>query len=177
MGRFIHIACGLLLLTSGVSFSQGVISTDVDPKDDSPGLYVKGLIKTKDDYLYNAKVTVQMDSMPYKEIATNHSGKFNVFLPLNHEYTIRFSNEGYVSKTISISTRVPAKRSEAYKFKFSLDLFETIPSLDVSLLEKPVAIVTFNNFMNKFDYDYNYTSLINDDIERLYAEYYKLKEK
>ena len=130
---------------------------------------------TSANYIRDASVTIYRDSTFYLSGKTNRSGKCKIKLPLNERYTIVFSKPGFVSKKISINTRIPVSKKGIYKFFYTVYLFEEIQGLDISILNLPVAIVTFNNFMNQFDYDYNYTVWINKDIEKLYDDYYLLE--
>ena len=59
------------------------------------------------------------------------------------------------------------------------DQFRTLEEvgLDVAVLNEPIAKITYNNFNKTFDYDYNYTAKINNNIKKLYAEYYRLQKQ
>ena len=61
-------------------------------------------------------------------------------------------------------------------FPFDIDLFEEIEGLNVEVLREPIAKITYNNFNKTFDYDYNYTVKINNNIKKLYNEYYRLQK-
>ena len=63
-----------------------------------------------------------------------------------------------------------------YYFEFGVDIFEEVQGLDVSMLREPVAKIFFNTFTKKFDYDYNYTAKINNDVKALYKNYEALKK-
>ena len=111
-------------------------------------------------------------------LATRYSKKGNceIKLPLNKKFTIEFSKRGYVSKIIAINTGVPKYEMFINVFPFDIDLFEEIAGLDVEVLREPIAKITYNNFNKTFDYDYNYTVKINNNIKKLYNEYYRLQK-
>ncbi len=103
-------------------------------------------------------------------------GRCAVKLPLGKKYTIEFSKKGYVSKIIEVNAVVPRYDTFVSVFPFDIDLFQEINGLDVAVLNEPIAKITFNNFNKTFDYDYNYTAKINNNIKKLYAEFYRLQK-
>ena len=140
------------------------------------GLQMMGRIEDDAGTMGRVNITVFVDSVQYLTTTSNRSGKCKFTLPLNDKYVIVFSQKGYVTKKIVVYTKVPSSRMDLYKFHFTIDLFEEIKELDVSALEKPVAVVTYNNFMNQFNYDFNYTVSINEVIQKMYNDYYNLKK-
>jgi hypothetical protein len=107
-------------------------------------------------------------SNPFIETVTNNKGECFFELPLQKNYTMTVSKQGFVSKIITVDTHVPEQMQNFYLFAFDVDLFEEIPGLDVSLLKEPISKVFFNTFNKSFDYDYNYAVLINNKVEELY---------
>ncbi len=103
-------------------------------------------------------------------------GRCAIKLPLGKKYTIEFSKKGYVSKIIGVNTIVPRYDTFVSVFPFDIDLFREEPELDVAVLSEPIAKINFNNFNKTFDYDYNYTVKVNNNIKKLYAEYYRLQK-
>jgi hypothetical protein len=102
-------------------------------------------------------------------------GTCEIKLPLGKKYTIEFSRRGFVSKIIEVNAIVPKFDMFVSVFPFDIDLFEEVEGLDVAVLSEPIAKITFNNFNKTFDYDFNYTVKINNNIKKLYAEYYRLQ--
>jgi hypothetical protein len=145
-------------------------------KTQNSQLELKGLIQDDMGSMGRVTVSICIDSTVFFTTQSTRSGRCRIVLPLNGRFTILFSSPGYVTKKICINTRVPAIRKGGYSFDFTLDLFEEINGLDISVLKDPIAIITFNNFTNAFDYDFNYTAAINESIKKLYGEYYSLKE-
>ena len=103
-------------------------------------------------------------------------GKCGVKLPLGKKYTIEFSKKGYVSKILEVNAIVPRYDTFVSVFPFDIDLFPEEANLDVAVLNEPIAKITYNNFNKTFDYDYNYTVKINNNIKKLYTEYYRLQK-
>lgn len=112
-------------------------------------------------------------------MATRYSkkGRCAVKLPLGKKYTIEFSKRGFVSKIIEVNAIVPRYDTFVSVFPFDIDLFQEVNGLDVAVLSEPIAKITFNNFNKTFDYDYNYTVKINNNIKKLYSEYYRLQKQ
>lgn len=99
-------------------------------------------------------------------------------LPLQKSYTINVTKYGFVSKIITVDTRIPESQQKGdYYFGFTIELFEEIAELDVSVLKEPVAKIFFNTFTKKFDYDYNYTVKINNELRILHKNYERIKKK
>ena len=97
---------------------------------------------------------------------------------MQHFFTIKITSPGYVTKIITTDTHVPKKEAGGeYLFQFTASLFEVIPDLDVAILKFPIAKVFFNTLTKKFDYDYNYTVMINNDVKNMYHDYYLLKRE
>jgi len=90
--------------------------------------------------------------------------KFN--LKKNTHYAIRISKKGFVSRLISIYTSVPKKCSGIYRFQFDTELVPKAESLklDKEALDFPIAIVSFNDEMQCFYYNEEYTSNIKRQI-------------
>ena len=103
-------------------------------------------------------------------------GRCAIKLPLGKKYTIEFSKKGYVSKIISVNAIVPRYDTFVSVFPFDIDLFQEEKELDVAVLSEPIAKITYNNFNKTFDYDYNYTAKINNNIKKLYTEYYRIQK-
>ncbi len=132
----------------------------------------KGKQKTLDS------VTIKVLNETDFTMATRYTkkGKCGIKLPLGKKYTIEFSKKGFVSKIIEVNAIVPKYDTFVSVFPFDIDLFQEVEGLDVAVLSEPIAKITFNNFNKTFDYDYNYTVKINNNIKKLYAEYYRLQK-
>lgn len=124
------------------------------------------------------RVYAENSSALLQKIESDASGWVAFQLPLQKFYTVKISKYGYVTKIITVDAAMPKSLEKGdYYFEFSVDLFEEIEGLDVSLLKEPVAKIFFNTFTKKFDYDYNYTAKINNDVKKLYSNYQLLKKQ
>ena len=140
---------------------------------------MKGQILFGKKPLEKAFIRIYADSTKLlQKIESDAEGWVAFQLELQKNYTIKVSKPGYVTKIITVDSRMPdSQLAGDYYFEFGMDLFEDIEGLDVSMLRDPIAKVFFNTFTKKFDYDYNYTALINSKLEKLYKNYKSLKKK
>lgn len=189
-----HSAFGILLLYivlfSSVVFAQNGNAGNKERRSDSlmqnPKYYV-----LLDGMIYQSAVSEKgkqkaLDSVVVRilnetdfTMATRYSkkGRCAVKLPLGKKYTIEFSKRGFVSKIIEVNAIVPRYDTFVSVFPFDIDLFQEVNGLDVAVLSEPIAKITYNNFNKTFDYDYNYTVKINNNIKKLYSEYYRLQKQ
>lgn len=139
---------------------------------------MKGRVTFGKKNLDKAFVRIYADTTPniVQKMESDHGGWVAFQLPIQKFYTIKISKPGYVTKIIHVDAQMPKSQETGdYYFEFAVDLFEEVEGLDVSMLKNPVAKIFFNTFIKKFDYDYNYTAKINNDVKKLYRDYELLK--
>jgi hypothetical protein len=109
---------------------------------------------------------------------TDYKGRLNIKLPLGRKFTMSFTKKGYVKKIISVDTHVSSdSKKRDYDFTYDIDIFESIAGLDVSVLNEPVAKISYKPFDKIFSYDVVYTTKVNSGLQKMYREYYNLKRK
>lgn len=179
--KMLRIKNNFILCT--VSFLFWFLSTAFDNQPHKliyptgPAEYVlemKGIVsdaKSSEDS-YGVKITIYVDTLVYHTQTTSHCGKCDLRFPRNGRFVVVFSKEGYLTKSISIETRVPYSVNALQKFTFSLEMFEKLSGVDMSVLKNPIAQVKFNNKKKQFDYDAEFTMSINHEIEKSYRDYY-----
>jgi len=124
-------------------------------------------------YVAGTKVTVfNEDKKIISTCYSNNLGKCNFKLPINGLFSILFSKDNYVSKTISVDTKLPKDKESTYMLKFDVYLFEFNRSIDVSILSDPIAKVNFDKYFSAFIYDVLYTDAVNNAIRKKYSEFY-----
>lgn len=141
---------------------------------------MKGRIGLGKKSLSKAFIRIYTDSSvtPIQKFESDIDGWIAFQIPLQKFYTIRISKQGYVTKIITVDAHMPKSQETGdFYFEFSVELFENIERLDVSMLKDPVAKIFFNTFTKKFDYDYNYTAKINNDLKKMYHDYDLLKKQ
>jgi hypothetical protein len=103
---------------------------------------------------------------------TNKKGKCDFRLPLDQSFVIEVTKAGYITKFIEVNTKVPADQKAAFIFPFQVDIFEEVKGLDVSALKKAIAKINYSTGIDQFMYDTQYTNRINNDLKKIYKEYY-----
>jgi hypothetical protein len=184
-----RILSALLLMIAGISHTQPYAGHKLQHGNTGTGrserkpcfLYMKGTIqkdmmRNNDNLVYINHARVTMLNKKTKDSATVYSdsaGLVEMKLPLDENFVIRISRNGYVTKIIQVNTRIPDQRWSDYTLKFDAFLFEDIAGIDVSSLKNPIANIWFNNPYNGFDYNYSYTDMINEQLKRKYIAYYR----
>jgi hypothetical protein len=176
----------LLLSFSPNTTSENRITENYTPIDSTKKEYfleMKGNVrkskiseKEESKSLDSTLITIYMNDIPFSETWTNKKGKCTFKLPLGKQFKIEVSKAGYVSKLFEVDTKVPSDKRDEYSFSFDIDIFEEITNLDVSVLKKPIAKVSYNIIMEQFAYDINYTSRINLELKKMYKNYYLLQK-
>jgi hypothetical protein len=136
----------------------------------------KGEVKSVEKPVDSALITIYLNDVPFNEMWTNKKGKCSFKLPLDKIFRIEVSRKGYVTKFFEVNTKVPGDKHDAFSFMFEIDIFEEIRGLDVKVLEKPIAKVSYNHAQEQFAYDVGYTSRINFDLKKMYKNYYMLQK-
>jgi len=121
-------------------------------------------------------VTIYNGDIPYSEFWTNKKGKCSFKLPLDKNLKIQVSKKGFVTKYIAINTKVPTANKDAFNFNCDVDIFEEVEGLDVTVLNSPIARITYSPSLSAFQYDEAYTNRVNVELKKMYKKYYKFKE-
>ncbi len=122
--------------------------------------------------LQDVQVTLVEDGETKKTYATALSGKFELDLDFEHDYDIRFSKDGYVSKFININTKNVPEENQVGGFGFDLDmsLFEEVEGVNFDVLKKPIGKANYVPETGEIGFDYEYTRSIQAEIARLRRE-------
>lgn len=183
----------LLVYTTGQGFAQ---SNQAPPKKAATTTKIDSA-KAKDHYLEikatvrqskgedkdaeskpldSVLVTIFNGDIPYSEVWTNKKGKSTFKLPLDKSLTIQVSKKGFVTKSISVNTKVPFEDRDAFNFSCDVDIFEEVNGLDVTILKSPIARITYSPSLGTFQYDISYTNKVNVELKKMYKKYYQLQE-
>jgi tetratricopeptide (TPR) repeat protein len=136
---------------------------------------VDGSVKFERRPIENAKIEIYENSLQIKQYASNISGKFNFKLDLDKVYILAVTKGGMVTKRIQFDTHVPENEIGIWRYKFTVEIFPMVEGLDIGILEKPIAIIKFDDDWGAFDYDEAYTNSILKDIDKLLKDYEDLK--
>lgn len=121
-------------------------------------------------------ITIFGNDVPMTKTWTNKKGKCSLKLPLDKTIRIQVFKKGFVAKSIAINTHVPAADKDMFTFSCDVDIFEEIAGLDVTVLNSPIAKITYSPSLGSFQYDVAYTNKVNVELKKMYKKYYSLQE-
>ena len=92
--------------------------------------------------------------------------KFKFVLSKNKYYAIRVSKKGYISRLLSVDTKLFNEIEGIYKFEFDMELIDErfASRLNSDALDFPVAIIYFDNEEDCFNYSREYTSALKREL-------------
>ncbi len=125
----------------------------------------------------SALITIYCGDIPWSELFTNKKGKCSFRLPLDKKFRVEVSKKGFVTKSVEVNTKIPYDNKGSYSFTFDIDIFEEVKGLDVTVLKKPVAKVSYNLIHEGFQYDAAFTNRINAELKKMYKNYYALQKE
>lgn len=93
-------------------------------------------------------------------IPGRHSMKLK--LDFNNDYVLSFSKEGYITKSIAVSTFVPDDRilQPFEPYKIGVRIFRQYEGVNIVVYSQPVARIHYNPSVDDIDYDVDYTKSI-----------------
>lgn len=116
------------------------------------------------------KLFKENDETEWSEITSvmHHDHSFDFKLESNEYYTIEISKPGYVTRSIGISTKIPATVSlkDMFHYEFEVNLFREKKEANDYYLDFPVALISYDAKRDVFDYNSNYTKHIKTMIEQ-----------
>lgn len=126
-------------------------------------LHVVGDIYYEDDPMFNARINIDEDSINVGSYKSNSNGKFYFNLQYQHNYTITFSKQGFMSKKIQINTDVPdfIDPGDYQVVAIKLELMKATG--DMPDVASVLGIIKFNMATKEFSYHskYNRNTLTN----------------
>jgi hypothetical protein len=156
MKNTVIIICSLMLF-SGYCYSQTI------KQDSTICLEIKGKvtnIKSKSDDSY--KIELIYYNTVVKNDTLSATKSFMYSLKKNAIYSIRISKKGYLTKLISIYTKIPKENQELYRLDFDTELIEEHKSkkLNSDAIDFPITIIYFDEEENLFYFNEEYTNNI-----------------
>lgn len=124
----------------------------------------------------NTTIVLYEDNKEIDDFRPQSNGKFQFSLELNHTYMFWFQKPGYVTKKVQFETMVPESVTSDPEFipfpdfDFYVTLFESYPEVDTMFFTKPVGKIQYNNAINDFDWDKDYTLEIQRSMELIEKE-------
>jgi len=138
------------------------------------------VVATDTTPLAEAKVQlIKNEGEILEELITDKNGKFRYYLALNQTFTVKVFKEGYIAKTVELNTTLPPEANTASSFdlyeapvwehSLVIRIFESYNDLDLTILDKPVAKVVYNNLAKKFDIDSVHREMVRPDLKELHT--------
>ncbi len=114
-----------------------------------------------------AKIAIEKNGVQVKVLDIDKS-KFEFPLEYDCDYVFSFIKEGYVTKKVQVSTKVPKEKQtlEFEPFKFDVEIFKQYKGVNTVIYNQPVGKIRFNDVLNEFDYDTDYTKSIQSEITK-----------
>jgi hypothetical protein len=115
------------------------------------------------------KLLKENEEMEWVEVTsvTYHDHDFAFALEADSYYTIEIRKEGFVTRSVGISTKLPEgiDYTELFKYGFEVTLFKETKGVDDFYLDFPVALVSYNPKSEVFENNLNYTRHIKAKIK------------
>ena len=114
-----------------------------------------------------AKIKIEKNGVQVKLVEQDKS-KFEFPLEYDCDYVFSFMKDGYVTKKVQVSTKVPKEKQtlEFESFKFDVEIFKQYEGVNTVIYNQPVGKIRFNDVLNEFDYDTDYTKSIQSEIAK-----------
>ncbi len=117
----------------------------------------------------SVKLYKENDELEWTEVTSvdYHDHMFGFKLDVNEHYTIEVSKDGYVTRSVAISTILPSTVSlkQLFHYEFEVQLFKENKAMDDYYLDFPVALVSYDAKNDVFDNSTNYTKHIKTKIK------------
>jgi hypothetical protein len=173
----------IVLLMCAFFYKRSVAQTDASGPADSVCLKIQGLAMSKGQPIdgVNAKLYRENEEMEMVEVTSvsHHSHDFFFTLDKNSYYTIEVSKPGYITRMISISTKLPpgVKTEPVFEYQIELEMHKEKAGVDDYYLDFPIALIDYDPVKDVFVSHGKYTAYIKAKIkETMDAEPVKDKQ-
>ena len=147
----LHVSVLWLLLACGMSMGAW-----------GQSLVISGTLRNEDTRgkMDNVTVTVIQDGEAFDQIDVDRNGKYFLDVPLRNDYMIEFSAPDMVTKRVQIDGAAvpPSELNDGFTFDLDMSLFAYVEGFDMSLLDTPIGIATFNERSARIEFDLSHTN-------------------
>ncbi len=117
------------------------------------------------------KVSIQIwsDNKLVSEIKSAHRGKYRLEAPYKENYSIKYVQDGYVTKTVELETKSIKREESAIRLMLTIDisLFKENGACDFGFLsEMPVAKAKVLRRKDNISWDLDYNKIMQDRIRK-----------
>lgn len=161
----------IVLLMCNIFNIKSIAQTDAVIPKDSVCLKIQGLAMNNGQPIdgVNAKLYRENQEMEMVEITSvsHHSHDFFFNLDKNAYYTIEVSKPGYITRMISISTKLPkgVKTEPIFEYEIELEMHEEREVVDDYYLDFPIALIDYDPEKDVFTAHGKYTAFIKAKIK------------
>ncbi|MHC1707541.1 MAG: hypothetical protein AB9842_08475 [Bacteroidales bacterium] len=108
---------------------------------------VEGIVYVNNKPVSNVNIKVFLRDSQIGHVRSEADGKFEFELPFNEKYQVEVSKFGLVTKRFTFNTELPAgeREDQIYSFRLHLDLFPPFEEVDMSLLDNPMAYISYDS--------------------------------
>lgn len=156
---------------AGCAFTHGHAQGKlVDSRDQAEGWYlpVQGQVMAQGERAADCTVKLYKDNKLVGQIAPRKSGKFEVNLDIDNQYSLLVEREGYNTKMIFLDTTLPKDLVNYPGYICFVNLVHKVPGIEANFYHDfPSAIVRWNPEMGGFHHSENYISHIQSKIGNL----------
>lgn len=160
-----------VLLMCNIFNLKSLAQTDPAGVSDSVCLKIQGLAMSKGLPIdgVNAKLYRENEEMEMVEVTSvsHHSHDFFFTLDKNSYYTIEVSKPGYITRMISISTKLPpaVKTEPIFEYLIELEMHPEKEGVDDYYLDFPIALIDYDPVKDVFISHGKYTAFIKAKIK------------
>lgn len=127
-------------------------------------LLVVSTFNLKNNLVKNIHVNLYIDDKRIDSTIVDGNQAFGFYLKRNVIYAIEIEKEGFIKKTVGVSTKLPDYAMEKPYFKFSfqvpLDKIGEEEKKIKGIFDFPTAVIYYNDATGQFDYGLDETRVI-----------------
>ncbi|MGB0391893.1 MAG: tetratricopeptide repeat protein [Salibacteraceae bacterium] len=127
-------------------------------------------VKHKGRFHKDAQIKIDKNGSFFDQTVPDESGIFSYIFDYQETYHVHFTAPGMATKTLLLDlTNVPAdEKGILHDWEIGeLTLFKTYEGMDVSLLDKPVGRIHYDESIHDFTIDYKYGASIEKEMKKL----------
>ena len=146
------------------SIGSSVIGSEIDHPKGKGGIKLEGSFYADNNHKLQ-DLTIEIVNLQTNELEDIliSKSKAKIDLVLGYKYMVYIKKKGYTTKKILVDAR--EAKSGDYKFEFDMELHNLDENYSTGDF-RPVCILRYNRFKQKFVYDSDYTSIAKKDLQQ-----------
>lgn len=143
-----------------ILFATGLIAQ-------SGTLTLHGIVESQTSSIGFVDIEVYQDNELLKKLTTQHNGSFKLDLELGSIYSVAFSKDGYVNKSVGVIAKTDSTIEGRYFFQLDIELFRIDEEIADETLLPPVAKLYIKDQDMGFRYDKKYVKWMSEEYKEL----------